>query len=70
MMGCDIHLITEIKKEGKWNYIDDVPESLNTRNYCTFAVLAGVRDSFNSQIFKAKGLPPDIDKKKCRFRSY
>lgn len=68
-MGCDIHIITEVKRDGKWEFIPDIPESLNTRNYTTFAVLSGVRDSFNSNIFPVRGLPSDMQKKKFRFRS-
>lgn len=68
-MGCDIHLITEIRKDGKWKFVPERPESLNKRNYTTFAVLAGVRDSFNSCVFPAKGLPSDISRKKFYFES-
>ena len=68
-MGCDIHIITEVKKNGKWEYVPDIPKSLDTRNYTTFAVLSGVRDSFNSNIFPVKGLPSDISGKKFCFKS-
>lgn len=68
-MGCDIHIITEIKKDGKWEFVPEIPKSLDKRNYTTFAVLAGVRDSFNSNIFPVRGLPSDISKKKFRFES-
>lgn len=68
-MGCDIHTITEIKKDGKWQYVPEVPEAFACRNYGTFAVIAGVRDGFNSCIFKPKGLPEDISSKKFDFRS-
>lgn len=68
-MGCDIHIITQIKKGDKWEYVDDVPQPLDERNYKTFSVLAGVRDSFNLQVFEAKGLPPDMEVKKFRFKS-
>ena len=68
-MGCDIHIITEVKKNGKWEYVPEVPKSLDTRNYTTFAVLSGVRDSFNSNIFPVKGLPSDISGKKFCFES-
>jgi hypothetical protein len=68
-MGCDIHLITEIFKEGKWNYIEEIPESFNGRNYSLFGVLAGVRNSFNEDNFEPRGLPKDISGMKFRFRS-
>lgn len=68
-MSCDIHLITEIRKDGKWKFVPERPESLNKGNYTTFAVLAGVRDSFNSCVFPAKGLPSDISGKKFYFES-
>lgn len=68
-MGCDIHTITEIKKDGKWQYVPEVPSEFNNRNYGTFAVIAGVRDGFNSCIFKPKGLPEDMSGKKFNFRS-
>ena len=68
-MSCGIHLITEIKKDGKWEFVPERPESLNKRNYTTFAVLAGVRDSFNSCLFPAKGLPSDISGKRFYFES-
>ena len=69
-MGCDIHIITEVKKEGKWAYVPEVPESLDTRNYNTFAFLASeVRNSFDTQGFAPRGLPKDISNKKFRFES-
>lgn len=68
-MGCDIHTITEIKKDGKWQFVPEVPEAFDCRNYGTFAVIAGVRDGFNSCIFEPKGLPEDISSKKFGFQS-
>ena len=68
-MGCDIHIITEVKKNGRWEFIPDIPKSIDTRNYTTFAVLSGVRDSFDSNIFPVKGLPSDISGKKFCFES-
>ncbi len=62
-MGCDIHTIVEIKKEDKWEKIKELPEVFDTRNYSVFAFLAGVRNSFNTQGFKAKGLPDDVSDK-------
>lgn len=68
-MGCDIHIITEIRKEGKWEYVPETPKTLDMRNYTTFAVLAGVRDYFGCQVFEAKGLPGDISNKRFDFIS-
>lgn len=68
-MGCDIHLITQIKKDNNWNYVPEKPEALNRRNYFHFAVLAGVRNSFDIQGFTAKGLPDDLQTKKFGWKS-
>lgn len=68
-MGCDIHIVTEIKKDGKWQYVPEIPESLDNRNYTAFAVLADVRNYFNYKGFQPKGLPEDISAKKFDFRS-
>ena len=70
-MGCDIHVITEIKKEGKWTYVPEVPESLDQRNYSTFSFLATeVRNSFDTKGFAPRGLPADISGMKFNFESY
>lgn len=68
-MGCDIHIIVEIRKDGKWEYVPDIPKSLNDRNYKTFACLAGVRDDFGNKVFEPKGLPDDLSGKRFRFNS-
>lgn len=68
-MGCDIHIITEIRKEGKWQFVKEFPEALDHRNYSLFAFLAGVRDYFNYDGFEPKGLPEDMSGKKFFFRS-
>ena len=59
-MGCDIHTITEIKRNDAWERISEVPEVFDTRNYTTFAFLADVRNSFETEGFQPKGLPEDI----------
>ena len=70
-MGCDIHMITEIKKEGKWIYVPEVPKSLDQRNYSTFSFLATeVRNSFDTKGFEPRGLPADISGMKFNFESY
>ena len=68
-MGCDIHVITEIRKNGAWAYVPELPNSLCDRNYKIFAALAGVRDDFGNQVFEEKGLPKDISGMKFRFDS-
>lgn len=59
-MGCDIHMITEIRKNGKWERVLEIPETLKNRNYSVFAFLADVRNSWDINGFKPKGLPEDI----------
>ena len=68
-MGCDIHLITEIRKDGKWQFVKEFPDSMTGRNYSLFAFLAGVRNYFNFDGFEPKGLPEDISGKKFSFNS-
>lgn len=58
-MGCDIHIVTEIKQDDKWVGMDEIPKSLNERNYSTFAFLADVRNSFGTKGFEDKGKPED-----------
>ena len=69
-MGCDIHIITEVRKDGKWGYVPEVPSEFDTRNYGLFALFADVRNSFDTKGFKAKGLPEDISAMKFNFESY
>ena len=69
-MGTMMHLITEVRKEGKWRAVPMNPKSLCECNYNTFAVLAGVRDSFGIQVFDRKGLPSDMSSKKFDFESF
>jgi hypothetical protein len=69
-MGCSIHIVTEIKKGEKWEYVPEIPKALDDRNYSLFAFIAkGVRDSFNSEGFEKRGLPEDISAKKFCFKS-
>lgn len=68
-MGCDIHLITEIKKNGKWHFIEDRPLAFLDRDYSLFALLADVRNYFNFKSFQQKGLPEDMSGKKFFFKS-
>ena len=59
-MGCDIHIVTEIKENGKWKGVDEFPNALDDRNYHLFSFLANVRNYFNTVGFKPKGLPEDF----------
>ena len=62
-MGCDIHIVTEIKQDNKWIGIEEIPETLSERNYSTFAFLANVRNSFGCKGFEAKGKPEIMSNK-------
>lgn len=62
-MGCDIHLITQIRKNGTWEYIPKKPVKFTNRNYTLFGFLADVRVSAKSVGgFYPKGLPDDMRK--------
>lgn len=69
-MGCSIHIVTEIKKDGKWEYVPEVPKEFNTRDYQLFALFANVRNYFGIKSFDVKGLPKDISATKFNFESY
>ena len=69
-MGCDIHIITQIRKESEWETVDEIPKNIAGRDYTTFAFLAGIRNSFKRDGFEPKGLPDDLKEKKFRFISY
>jgi hypothetical protein len=64
-MGCDIHPIVEVRKNGKWKQVDydynmDL-DGLGARNYRLFSVLADVRNSYNiTPISSPRGLPEDF----------
>mgnify|MGYP003306873563 CR=1 FL=1 len=68
-MGTMIHVVTEIYKDGKWRQIEEYPQSIKDSGYREYAVLAGVRDSFNQKIFDVKGLPEDLDKPYAQWES-
>ena len=40
-MGCDIHIITEIRKDGKWQWVKEIPESFDSRNYVQLSIFRG-----------------------------
>lgn len=69
-MGADIHAIIQIRKNGKWQAIKDLPKEFKKRNYTFFGLLAGVRDHFGDNVFKPKGLPEDLGETKYFFESY
>lgn len=58
-MGCDIHMITQIKKDGCWQYVPETPGTYNWRDYDVFAFLAQVR-GYCKDGFIPKGLPEDL----------
>ena len=55
-MGCDIHLHSEIKVNGKWLHYDQ-PDC--DRNYELFEKMAGVRGENKNAIAAPRGLPED-----------
>lgn len=54
-MGCDIHVHTEVKINGKWEHVGNPNVS---RNYQLFAKMAGVRGD-EPAIVEPRGFPPD-----------
>ena len=58
-MGCDIHLHTEVKIEGRW-FHQNCP-NIN-RDYELFGVMAGVRRSEILPIVEPQGVPADASK--------
>lgn len=67
-MGTDIHIVAEVKRDGKWHLSDvSVPRD---RNYDTFGILANVRNGFGfagvktgeplTPISLPRGLPKDM----------
>ena len=62
-MGCDIHMISQAKKDGCWQYVPETPETYNWRDYDVFAFLARVRGGCENG-FLPKGLPEDLGETK------
>lgn len=59
-MGCDIHMITQIQSDNKWQYVLEKPSFYDYRNYDVFAFLAQVRGDCENG-FYPKGLPEDLE---------
>jgi hypothetical protein len=70
-MGCDIHMLVELFdywwvgcEEGErqeWRVVIQEPAAYGTRNYCVFALLAGVRTYDNvAALAPSRGLPKDV----------
>lgn len=69
-MGTDIHTIVEIRKNGNWEYITDIPDVFNSRSYGVFSILNScLRHNYGFDGFEPKGLPKDVSIRKCRFVS-
>lgn len=69
-MGCDIHIIVEIKQNDKWTFIEDLPNTFDCRNYGLFSILnTNVRNYYGINGFSPRGLPKDLSIKKCFFES-
>ena len=68
-MGCDIHTIVQVKKDDSWKYVPELPEEFRFRNYSLFALLANVRNYFNTKGFEPKGLPDDLGDMKFGWKS-
>ena len=70
IMGTSIYAIVQIKKNGKWEFVPELPNAFKDRDYNLFAAISGERDSFGSKVFEPKGLPTDIGALKYNFCSY
>ena len=69
-MGCDIHAIFEVKQNGKWCYVPDLPDEFDDRCYAFFAMLNRyVRNRNDVKGFEPNGLPDDMSGQQFRFRS-
>lgn len=61
-MGCDIHPILEVRRDGKWWQLTEEPQQLQSRNYFIFGLLTGgvVRRDEVQKIFpQPRGFPDD-----------
>lgn len=67
-MGCDIHLMIEVKTNGKWKALSgekvDFLNNFDNRNYELFGILSGVRrEAPNGKPLMISGIPEDASKK-------
>lgn len=61
-MGCDIHSIAQVRKNGKWETVTAKDELVEDRSYVSFGMLAGVRSGLiETPISKPRGLPEDFE---------
>ena len=65
-MSTRITIITEIKKDNKWEYVPEVPQTFKTN---CFDVLGDVLNRWKRTSFPVKGLPEDMSAKKFGFIS-
>jgi hypothetical protein len=57
-MGCDIHAYAEVKRDGRWEFAQEV---FDCRNYGLFGWLANVRNySAVPPLSEPRGLPTDV----------
>lgn len=69
-MGCDIHAIVEIRKNGEWELVNDLPEVFDSRSYGVFSILnRNVRNGYGIDGFEGKGKPSDSKNVRARFNS-
>lgn len=60
-MGCDIHTIVEVKKDGVWQAATFEPEIFGMRNYDLFGFFADVHNSTGApNPYPPRGWPEDI----------
>lgn len=59
-MGCDIHIIVQVLKDGVWSTLDYDPEFY--RSYNLFGFLANVRNMSQSPVIsEPRGMPEDVE---------
>lgn len=59
-MGCDIHSIAQVHKQGKWETAE-AEIAGDDRDYRTFAILADVRNGSGiTPLSQPRGLPDDV----------
>ena len=61
-MGCDIHGVIEVKKDGRWIACEDIHDLFSGRYYPFFSLFWGERrdkDDLLPPLFPQRGLPTD-----------